>query len=77
MTMHKGILGQTEGGASVKTECCGNPLRGCATCPPPIKKELTFAEWYWDGPFGDTIEDSKDKEHFALKVWRAAQENKV
>ena len=98
MSMHKGILGQSTGGASVKKECCGNPLRGCMDCPPrndvvlgdyiarkqrdeafdAVAKEhkLTFAEWYWDGPFGDTIENSKDKEYFALKVWRAAQENK-
>ena len=27
-----------------KTECCGNPLRGCKDCPPP--KKMTFDEWY-------------------------------
>jgi len=26
-----------------KTECCGNPLRGCKDCPPP--KKMTFDEW--------------------------------
>ena len=26
-----------------KTECCGNPLRGCQDCPPPEK--ITFNEW--------------------------------
>ena len=46
MSMHKGIIGQSKSGASVKqdvtladyikrkTECCGNPLRGCKDCPP-------------------------------------------
>ena len=34
MSIHKGILGQSTGGASVKKECCGNPLRGCMDCPP-------------------------------------------
>lgn len=43
-----------------KTECCGNPLRGCQDCPPP--KKMTFDEWYtktfgggnWYAP--DTVE---------------------
>lgn len=43
-----------------KTECCGNPLRGCKDCPPP--KKMTFDEWYtktfgggnWYAP--DTVE---------------------
>lgn len=43
-----------------KTECCGNPLRGCKDCPPP--KKITFDEWYtktfgggnWYAP--DTVE---------------------
>lgn len=39
-----------------KTECCGNPLRGCKDCPPP--KKMTFDEWfeeekYWKNAYYD------------------------
>lgn len=71
MTMHKGILGQTEGGASVKTECCGNPLRGCATCPPP--KKLTFEEWWLKEP--SYFKGQVDRVS-ARYIWLRAQENK-
>ena len=53
-----------------KTECCGNPLRGCKDCPPP--KKMTFDEWYnqnWDWSLPLHREDIED-------VWQAAQENK-
>lgn len=39
-----------------KTECCGNPLRGCKDCPPP--KKMTFderfeEEKYWKNAYYD------------------------
>lgn len=70
MAMHKGILGQSEGGASVKKECCGNPLRGCMSCPPP--KKLTFEEWLehrYAAAHPSFISDMQE-------CWKAAQENK-
>lgn len=42
-----------------KTECCGNPLRGCKDCPPP--KKMTFDEWLEDSQLGyRTIETKAD-----------------
>lgn len=48
-----------------KTECCGNPLRGCKDCPPP--KKMTFDEWfesekYWKQGYYDV----------AKATWNAA-----
>lgn len=44
--MRPSMLGVKDhnGPASVKTECCGNPLRGCINCPP--EPPLTFDQWY-------------------------------
>lgn len=53
MSMHRGLLGQTEGGASVKEECCGNPLRGCENCPP--NKYVSNPLGFKDATLGDYI----------------------
>lgn len=100
MSLHKGILGQAEGGASVSgrkedttlgdyinrklkheafntvyTECCGNPLRGCVSCPPP--KKLTFEQWLEDSQVGyRSVETKADLVHYLKLAWQAAQENK-
>ena len=50
-------------------ECCGNPLRGCAECPP---KKLTFEEW-WEENKSTNFWSEED---LAQSVWQAAQENK-
>ena len=56
----------------VKTECCGNPLRGCMDCPPA--KKLTFEEWWsqllpaWRKTY------CVDKEA-VQRIWKAAQDN--
>lgn len=49
-------------------ECCGNPLRGCAECPP---KKLTFEEW-WEENKSTNFWSEED---LAQSVWQAAQEN--
>lgn len=50
-----------------KTECCGNPLRGCKDCPPP--KKLTFDEWI-NNPDNWRMGDNKYDDLLAL--WNAA-----
>lgn len=55
----------------VKTECCGNPLRGCVDCPPP--KKLTFEEWKSSAHSWGSIPDGYDDAFYFC--WKAAQEN--
>lgn len=55
--------------AASKQECCGNPLRGCAECPP---RKLTFEEW-WEENESTNFWSEED---LAQSVWQAAQENK-
>lgn len=59
-------------GSVGRDECCGNPLRGCADCPPP--KKLTFEEWWeQNNAVLKYIEGGKTA---AAAGWRAAKENK-
>ena len=55
--------------------CCGNPLRGCKECPPPLTKKLTFEEWYSQQfPHGNYY--SQETIDYFKVIWKAAQENK-
>jgi len=53
-----------------KEECCGNPLRGCISCPPPQTKKLTFDEWWESAQEWVPFEEHPEK-----AIWQAAQEN--
>lgn len=55
------------------SECCGNPLRGCANCPPP--KKLTFED-YWKQQGFDTDSFMLRLKHEFEICWQVAQENK-
>lgn len=54
-----------------REECCGNPLRGCVSCPPPQTKKLTFDE------YREKHYDDYDPWAWSLIEigWEAAQEN--
>ena len=56
--------------AAPKQECCGNPLRGCADCPP---RKLTFEEWLRQSSF---VEPDAGTYLWMKDCWKAAQENK-
>ena len=52
-----------------KTECCGNPLRGCKDCPPP--KKITFDEWFAKNE--DEVNDEYTNGENSFKfIWNAA-----
>ncbi len=52
-----------------KTECCGNPLRGCKDCPPP--KKITFDEWFAKNE--DEVNDEyTNGENIFKFIWNAA-----
>ena len=73
--MRPSMLGVKDhnGPASVKTECCGNPLRGCINCPP--QQKLSFEEWWADNP-PPRFTTSEEFFNYIKTVWQAAQENK-
>ena len=63
---------------AVKRECCGNPLRGCMDCPPPMK--YTFEEWYLLSGWKDqhrvlSLDDADSAKYIMGVAWKAAQEN--
>lgn len=72
--MRPSMLGVKDhnGPASVKTECCGNPLRGCEDCPPP--KKLTFEEWMYS--LGWAYVNAPLTEEDLKTIWKTAQESK-
>lgn len=55
-----------------QAECCGNPLRGCAECPPP--KKLTFEEWMYS--LGWAYVNAPLTEEDLKTIWKTAQESK-
>lgn len=52
-----------------KTECCGNPLRGCKDCPPPT----SFESWYSQNPPG-RFWNTGEFEAYLKQVWNAGRE---
>lgn len=88
MSMHKGIIGQSEGGATVSErkedttlgDYIQRKLRQDAFDSVANEKKLTFDEWYsqsgWPALHTQlSLDDADSCKYIMHQAWKAAQEN--
>lgn len=76
MSMHKGLLGQSEGGASVDQtlgDYITRKYRDDAFNQVNAEKKLTFEQWLAKSSF---VEPDTTTHEWLKDCWKAAQENK-